>query len=132
VSAIVGVGIDIVEVARVKRLLDRWGDAFERRVFTDAEIARAAGRARPQRLAVRFAAKEAVMKALGVGWRSLAWKDIEVRNDEAGRPEVRLRGGAASAASARRVGAIRVSLSHSDHYAAAVAVCESGETSSAP
>jgi len=124
VSVIVGVGIDIVEVARIRRLLERWSVAFERRVFTEIELGRATGRARFHRLAARFAAKEAVMKALGVGWRDLAWRDIEVRNDGAGRPEVYLRGGAAHAAESLRVRTVRVSLSHSESYATAIAICE--------
>ena len=72
---IVGVGIDVVEVDRLKTAADRWGDRFLHRLFTERELARArpAG-TRPQRLAARFAAKEAVMKATGVGWRAVGWR----------------------------------------------------------
>ncbi|HEU5300087.1 MAG TPA: holo-ACP synthase, partial [bacterium] len=84
-----GIGIDVVEVGRIEEALARWGDAFVARVFTAGEDERARHpRARSQRLAARFAAKEAVMKALGLGWRTMAWHEIEIRNDPLGRPTV--------------------------------------------
>src|SRR5574341_790966 len=76
-----GLGIDIVEVRRIEQALDRWGDAFVTRLFTAAEDERArSAHARSARLAARFAAKEAVMKALGLGWRAMGWREIEIIN----------------------------------------------------
>jgi holo-[acyl-carrier protein] synthase len=122
---IVGVGLDIVEVARVERALHRWGEAFGRRVFTDIERERAgSGRARSRRLAGRFAAKEAVMKALGSGWSRVGWREIEVTNEDNGRPAARLSGAAARLAEEAGVVRLHLSLSHSDLYATALAVAE--------
>ena len=118
-----GIGIDVVEVGRIEQALDRWGDAFIARVFTPREDERARHpRARSQRLAARFAAKEAVMKALGLGWRTMAWREIEIRNDALGRPTVILTGGAARAAQQQGVGQIHVSLSHTHQLALASAL----------
>jgi holo-[acyl-carrier protein] synthase len=120
---VVGIGVDIVEVDRIERALARWGEAFARRIYTDAELARAnAGVGRVARLAARFAAKEAVMKALGVGWRALAWREIEITNDEAGRPTVRLHGAARRIAAERGIGSVLVALSHTHEHAVANAV----------
>jgi holo-[acyl-carrier protein] synthase len=121
---VVGVGVDVVEVERVERALRRWGDAFLARVYTPSERERGAGRAGVARLAARFAAKEAVMKALGVGWGWLRFSDIEIVSDGKGRPVVRLHGGAAQVARAAGVDAVHLSLSHARGYAAAVAVAE--------
>jgi len=118
-----GIGIDIVEVERIEQALARWGDAFVSRVFTPGEDVRSRHpRVRSQRLAARFAAKEAVMKALGLGWRTMAWHEIEIVHDPLGRPSVHLRGGAARAAEQRGVGAIHVTLSHTHALALAGAV----------
>jgi len=118
-----GIGIDVVEVRRIERALTRWGEAFVTRVFTPGEEGRARHpRVRSRRLAVRFAAKEAVMKALGLGWRTMAWHEIEIVPDPLGRPTVRLRGGAAQAAQQRGVGTIHVTLSHTRDLALAGAV----------
>ncbi|MDR5683639.1 MAG: holo-ACP synthase [Armatimonadota bacterium] len=120
-----GVGVDIVEVARVERALHRWGEAFQRRVFTEAEWEGAgAGRARARRLAGRFAAKEAVMKALGWGWGRIGWHDIEVTNEHGGRPAARLSGAAAQLAKRAGVVRLHVSVSHGELYATAMAVAE--------
>lgn len=115
-----GIGVDIVEVPRVERAVTRWGDAFLGRVFTDAER-RHAGSAPGafQRLAGRFAAKEAVMKALGLGWRSMAWREIEIGTDALGKPLVRLSGRAAAAAARIGAGAWLVSISHTRRLAVA-------------
>jgi len=118
-----GVGIDIVEVARIEHALDRWGDAFVTRIFTTAEDERARPpRARSARLAARFAAKEAVMKALGLGWRAMGWRDIEILNDALGKPTVTLRGGARHAAERQGIAAVLVSLSHTRDLAFASAL----------
>lgn len=118
-----GIGIDIVEVERMEQALARWGDSFVSRVFTAHEDERARHpRARSMRLAARFAAKEAVMKALGLGWRTMAWREIEIRNDPLGRPTVLLSGGAARAAAQQGVGTIHVTLSHTHGLALASAL----------
>lgn len=85
---IIGTGIDIVNIERVERLIKRWGDHFLSRVYTDEEIARCQRMFRPSEcFAIRFAAKEAFLKAIGSGLRNgLQWKDIEVKNDRMGKP----------------------------------------------
>ncbi len=117
-----GIGIDVIEVPRVERAVARWGEAFLGRVFTAQERAHA-GRA-PQRLAGRFAAKEAVMKALGLGWRSMAWREIEIATDPIGKPVVRLSGQAAAEARRLGVGTWMVSISHTRWLAIAQALAE--------
>ncbi|HEX9531352.1 MAG TPA: holo-ACP synthase [bacterium] len=118
-----GVGIDIVEVRRIEQALDRWGDAFVTRLFTVAEDERARPpHARGIRLAARFAAKEAVMKALGLGWRAMAWREIEILNDPLGKPTVTLRGGAKRAAERQGIAVVLISLSHTRDLAFASAV----------
>lgn len=118
-----GIGIDVVEVERMRRALARWGDPLTRRLFTADEVSRAGPEAtRAIRLAARFAAKEAVMKALGLGWPTMAWHEIEILNDDAGRPTVGLRGGAARAAHLQGVSDVLISLTHTAHLAAASAI----------
>jgi holo-[acyl-carrier protein] synthase len=120
-----GVGVDIIEIHRLERAIGRWGEPFLRRIFTDAERRHAGARpGAAQHLAGRFAAKEAVMKALGTGWRGLAWREIEIDADPRGNPVVRLRGRAARAASARGIAAMAVSISHTRAVATALAVAE--------
>lgn len=110
IAAIV-TGIDVIEIARIARAHDRFGDRFLQRVFTPAEIRYCRGR--PQRLAGRFAAKEAVSKALGVGIRPLSWRDIEILPDVRGKPTVHLHGRAARLASAWSFSGFDVSITHS-------------------
>ncbi len=87
-----GIGVDIVKVDRIEKAVERWGDRFLKRIFTAAEIERCQKRARPaQCLALRFAAKEAFAKALGLGMRKgLRWRDIEVVHDNFGKPDLLL------------------------------------------
>jgi holo-[acyl-carrier protein] synthase len=116
----VGLGIDLLEIGRLERALERH-PRLARRIFTDAELAYAAERGRPGRhLAARFAAKEAVYKALGVG-EGFGLREIEVLAGEP--PRVRLSGRAAEAAAGRRV---EISLTHSREFAAAAAVADGG------
>jgi holo-[acyl-carrier protein] synthase len=115
------VGIDMIEVDRVQRVLERHPRRFLERVYTPEEVAFCRGRV-PE-LAARFAAKEAVMKALGTGARSVAWRDIEVLPDRRGKPLVYLYGGAQRRAEAIGLDAIDVSLSHLDSFALASVVC---------
>ena len=108
-------GVDLVEVARIERVLHAHPSRFPRRVFTDVERAdaEAAGPRRAERYAVRFAAKEAVMKALGTGWgQGVGWRDIEVRRTASGEPTLHLRGAAEATARARGITDWRLSLSH--------------------
>jgi holo-[acyl-carrier protein] synthase len=121
--AIIGVGVDIVEVERIERAITRWGEAFIRRIYTAREVERAAA---PivvgPRMAARFAAKEAVMKALGVGWRDLSWREIEIANDAQGRPVVRLHGAARRVAEQKGVSEVLLGISHTHLHAVANAV----------
>lgn len=120
---VVGLGVDVVEVSRIERAVARWGDTFVRRIYTPKEIARVeAGVARGPRLAARFAAKEAVMKALGIGWRALAWREIEIASDASGRPVVTLHGAARRIAEERGITGVLVALSHTHEHAVANAV----------
>lgn len=115
------VGIDIIETDRVARVLAKHPERFIRRVYTPAETAFCRGRV-PE-LAARFAAKEAVMKALGTGARSVAWRDIEVLPDRRGKPLVYLYGGARRRAEHIGLTAIDISLTHLASFAMAAVVC---------
>ena len=117
-----GIGIDAVEIERFRRLLERRPGAAER-LFTDGERAFGARWKDPApRLAVRFAAKEAVMKALGVGVGAFAFRDVEVVSEASGAPSLVLRGGAQALAQRLGVRDWKVSLTHTDSVAHAVAV----------
>ena len=113
----VSVGVDVIEIERVAATLARFGDRFLERVFTEGETAYCRGRA-PQ-LAARFAAKEAVMKALGTGTRGVGWREVEVTRKPTGEPGIALHGRAAERAARLGIDRIAVSLSHSRHYAVA-------------
>jgi holo-[acyl-carrier protein] synthase len=120
----VRVGIDLVQVSRIADSLDRHGARFLRRVFTDAEVAYASA-SPPQmahRLAARFAAKEATMKALGVGERAMAWRDIEVRRAADGGCALELRGMAHALAADRCITSLALSMSHDGDYATAIVI----------
>jgi holo-[acyl-carrier protein] synthase len=120
--SVAAVGIDLLEVARLARALERWGEAFERRVFTEVERAAAHRGVPAQALAARYAAKEAVAKCLGTGFRyGVRRRDIEVIEDERGAPSIRLHCRAAERAAGAR---ILVSLTHTAGLAAAVAVMD--------
>ncbi len=111
------VGIDIVEIERVRRAIDRWGERFLRRVYTDLEINSYGNR--PESLAARFACKEAVVKLLGAAEKGVRWHDIETLSQPDGRPYVRLHGRARSEAERLGIRQIAVSLSHSKRQAIA-------------
>lgn len=117
-------GVDIIEIYRVRQVLERYTDRFQQRIFTPAEIAYCRGRA--ANLAARFAAKEATMKALGTGVRGVAWKDIEVVRHKSGAPSIELHGRAKDRAERLKVQEISLSISHSQDYAVAfvVALCQ--------
>jgi holo-[acyl-carrier protein] synthase len=121
---ILGIGIDVCPVERMRDVLARHGDPFRRRVFTDRELERAGeGRVSTERLAARFAAKEAAIKALRAP-PGLAWKEMEVVSAADGAPALSLHGRAAEAA--RTMGVLRqfLSLSHAGGVAVAVVVLE--------
>jgi len=125
---IIGTGVDLAGIDRTMLAVDGpRGHRFCERVFSPAEIAycESRGRVRGHSYAARFAAKEAVMKALGVGWgKDAGWQDIEVFRLETGQPDVRLRGAAAVTAERRGITAIHLSLSHGEGIAMAFAVAE--------
>jgi len=119
--SILGIGVDLVEVDRIAASLDRHNKIFLRRVFTPAEITACAGR--PERLAARFAAKEAVAKAFGTGLgAAMTFQEIEVVNEPSGRPHIVLHGAAAATAAARGTTGVHISLSHTASHAIAQAL----------
>lgn len=123
---IIGTGIDIVSVNRIKRATDKWGQRFLERVFTEGEIKYAMIHKSPHtRLAARFAAKEAMTKAMGTGFTGgITWKDIEVLNRESGRPEIILHGRVREIAESMDVRGIHLSISHDGDYAVAQVALE--------
>lgn len=123
---IAGTGIDIVEVHRIDQALRRHGDRFLHRVFTPGEIAycSTSDSHRSQRLAARFAAKEATLKAFGLGLRDVKWTDIEVVRDPLGKPALNLSGRLKQLAEERGIARLHLSLSHSKDYAIAQVVAE--------
>ncbi|MCH8128589.1 MAG: holo-ACP synthase [Acidobacteria bacterium] len=118
---IIGLGVDLAEVSRVRRLLDRYGDSFRVRCFTDHEWEYAHRFKDPSaRLAGRFAGKEAVMKSLGTGWRRLRWTDIEITGG--GPPRVKLSGTAAKRAEILGVNEVKVTITYEGGRALVFAV----------
>ncbi len=124
---IVGTGIDLAEVERVRAAVERFGGRFLERVYTPAEIAYVERKANKfERYAARFAAKEAGMKAIGTGWRrGVRWQDFEVANQASGRPVLKLHGEAARIAAGLGVRAISLSLTHTAETGMAFVVLES-------
>lgn len=121
---ILGIGVDIVETARIEALIARHGDAFLRRIFTEGELQYCgAMKVSAQFYAARFAAKEAVSKALGTGIGSgVGWLEIEVRRKASGEPFIVLHGETAALAGRLGITQVLITLSHSEHYAVANAV----------
>lgn len=121
-----GIGIDIVEVARIRDASRRWGSRFEGRVYTEQELAYCGETpSRYWRLAARFAAKEATLKALGTGLTTgMRWQDVEVQANPMGKPELILHGEVQRFAETHNIGVMFVSLSHTNDYAVAqVTLC---------
>lgn len=114
------VGVDIVEIERIQRAVDRWGQRFLRRIYTEAELDSC--RNRVPDLAAKFAGKEAVMKALGTGTRGVSWRDIEILPNRHRAPLVFLHGGARRRARKLGMKELAISLSHSRDYAVASVV----------
>ena len=122
---IVGTGVDLCEVGRMRDAIERHGERFKNRVFTEAEVSYAERKAnRFERYAARFAAKEAAMKALGTGWRGVAWRDFEVTNLASGRPTLAFHGKAAEIAERRGVRNISLSITHTAGQAMAMVILE--------
>ncbi len=122
--SIIGLGTDIVECLRIAKMIERHGELFLTRVYTPREIEYCSSRkAATQHYAGRWAAKEAILKALGTGWsRGIRWQDIEVRNDLAGKPSVALGGGAREVCERLGIGEMLISISHCRSHATACAV----------
>ncbi len=124
-------GIDLVDFPRIEQMIGRHGERFVERVFTTAEQAYArSSRNTVEKYAGRFAAKEAILKLVGTGWRGkIAWTDIEVVNNPAGQPEVTLSGEVKEIAEKMRIRHISVSITHTANFAiaSAVALAQSDE-----
>ncbi len=124
--SVIGIGVDLVECERIERSLQRFGEKFLRRVFTDGEIEYSMSMKFPARhLAARFAAKEAVSKAFGTGiGKAMGWRNIDIRKKESGEPFLVFSGPAEELATKRGVISALVTLSHTDHHAMACVVLE--------
>jgi holo-[acyl-carrier protein] synthase len=125
---IVGIGTDIVECLRIGRMIEQHGELFLARVYTEREIRYCRARKHAtEHFAGRWAAKEAILKCLGTGWRrGLCWTDIEVRNDLDGKPQVLVCGAAKDQAQTMRISDILITISHCRAYATAYAVAVRG------
>lgn len=124
-------GIDLTEVARVARALERWDARFLERVFEPGEIStrRRHPRAFAEHVAGRFAAKEAAMKALGTGWRGVAFREIVIERERSGKPRLRLLGRALARAQALGVTSAELSITHTASMAAAVVALQTSDAS---
>jgi holo-[acyl-carrier protein] synthase len=124
--SVIGIGVDLVECARIQRSIDRFGDRFLHRVFTDGEIEYSMAMKFPARhLAARFAGKEAVAKAFGTGiGKAMGWRNIDIRKKESGEPFLAFSGPAEAFAAKRGVTSALITLSHTEHHAVACVVLE--------
>ena len=113
------IGVDIIEIGRIDRAISRWQSSFLKRIYTQAEIE---GHHNISSLAARFAAKEAVMKALGTGTKRVSWRDIEILANGDGAPIVRLHGRALARSKELGIAQFSISMSHSREYAVAFVV----------
>lgn len=122
--SVIGIGTDIVECLRIAQMIERHGELFLTRVFTPREIEYCSSRkAATQHYAGRWAAKEAVLKAIGTGWsRGIGWRDIEVRNFEGGRPVIILAGGTREICDRLGIAEVLISISHCRTHATAYAL----------
>lgn len=121
---ILGLGTDIIEIARIGQMIEQHGEIFLTRVFTEEEVRYCQKRKQAaQHFAGRWAAKEAVMKALGTGFvRGVGWQDIEVCVEQTGKPTIRMQGGAGDYAQSLGIDQIMITISHCRSYATATAV----------
>ncbi|MEE2796728.1 MAG: holo-ACP synthase [Planctomycetota bacterium] len=124
---VLGIGTDITECLRIGKMIERHGELFVQRVYTPKEIEYCRGRRMAmQHFAGRWAAKEAILKALGTGWRQgISWRDVEVLNGSSGRPVVTLMGGTQDLAEKMGIGGVLVSISHCRTHATAHAIAVS-------
>ena len=129
---VLGIGTDIIECLRIAQMIERHGELFINRVYTPYEIRYCSSRKQAtQHYAGRWAAKEAILKALGTGWRrGISWRDIEVRNDSQGKPVVGLRGGARDLVEQLGIREMLVSISHCRSHAMAYALAMGNEEDS--
>jgi holo-[acyl-carrier protein] synthase len=127
--SIFGIGTDIVECLRIAQMIERHGELFIGRVYTQQEIQYCQSRRQAtQHFAGRWAAKEAVLKALGTGWRrGISWRDVEVRNERSGSPVVTLYGGARDYIEQQGISQVLISISHCRSHATAYAIAVSQE-----
>lgn len=125
-SHIIGIGTDIIECLRIAQMIERHGELFINRVYTQHEIQYCQSRKlATQHYAGRWAAKEAILKALGTGWRrGISWRDIEVRNEPGGRPTVAMRGGARDVVERLGITEMLISISHCRSHATAYALAQ--------
>ena len=123
---IYGIGIDLVKVKRIEEALERWGERFQNKVFTPGEVRYCLQKKTPSpNFAARFAAKEAFVKALGIGIRrGVHWKDVEVQRGSLGRPVLKLNGRAVEICQKERIEGLFLSLTHDGEYSGAVVVLE--------
>jgi len=124
--SVIGIGVDLVECDRIQRSLDRFGEKFLRRVFTESEIEYSLSMKFPARhLAARFAGKEAVSKAFGTGiGKAIGWRNIDIRKKKSGEPFLVFSGPAEQLATKRGVISALITLSHTDYHAMACVVLE--------
>jgi holo-[acyl-carrier protein] synthase len=113
------IGVDIIEISRIERVISRWQDSFLKRIYTGEELESCSN---ASSLAARFAAKEAVMKALGIGARGVNWRDIEILTNGDGAPLIRLHGRARERSKEIGIAEFCVTMSHSREYAVAFVV----------
>ena len=126
---IYGIGVDLVDIRRIEKVIERWGDRFVKRVFTETEAQACLKRAYPPSpFALRFAAKEAFSKALGLGMRrGLRWRDIEVFHSPLGRPGLKLQGTSSDICREYRISRIHLSLSDEGRYGVAMVILEESD-----
>ncbi|MBU0561014.1 MAG: holo-ACP synthase [Bacteroidetes bacterium] len=119
---VLGVGIDIIEIGRIKKSVDRFGDLFLNKIFTQTELDYSLSKSNKyQHLAARFAAKEAIAKALATGWsKGFRWKDIEIYNKKNGMPKANLHGQLQKFVSKDK--SLKITMSHSEHYVTCFAI----------
>ncbi len=124
--SVIGIGVDVIECSRIQHSIERFGDRFLHRVFTDGEIEYSMSMKFPERhLAARFAGKEAVAKAFGTGiGKAMGWRNIDIRKKESGEPFLVFSGPAEAFAAERGVTSALITLSHTENYAVACVVLE--------
>jgi holo-[acyl-carrier protein] synthase len=125
--SVIGIGVDVIECARIQSSLERFGDRFLHRVFTEGEIAYSISMKFPARhLAARFAGKEAVSKAFGTGiGKAMGWRNIDIQKKQSGEPVLVFSGPAKALVAERGVTSALITLSHTEHHAIACVVLES-------